>query len=97
MLRKNIALVLMPMLLMGCATAITLSEPETRNKVYSGTVRQVDLGCAHGTCLDFPFSLIADTLLLPITIPWTLVNFADGKSETSGTTTSQRSSTPPNQ
>jgi len=97
MRRQNIFLVLMPMLLMGCTTALTLSEPETRNKVYSGTVRQVDLGCAHGTCLDFPFSLVADTLLLPITIPWTLVNLADGKSETSSTATSQPAPPAPHQ
>ena len=86
---KMILVSFIPILLMGCTTAITLSEPTTKNKVYSGTGRQIYLGCAHGTCLDFPFSLLADTVLLPITIPWTLVNFTDGKSEASKTTTSQ--------
>lgn len=95
--KRNITLILIPMVLMGCTTAITLSEPETKNKVYSGTVRQVDLGCAHGTCLDFPFSLVADTVLLPVTIPWTIVNFANGKSETNKPTTSQPTPTTPKQ
>ena len=66
-------------LLSSCATVMSLGESETRNKVYSGTVRHVELKCAHAVCLDFPFSLIADTLLLPITVPWTLINFATGE------------------
>jgi uncharacterized protein YceK len=60
--------------LCGCATAGTLAEHETRNKIYSGTIRHVELKCAHGVCLDFPFSLIADTVLLPVTIPWSIAN-----------------------
>jgi len=61
-------------LLTGCTTIGTLGEDETRNKIYSGTLRQLELKCAHGTCLDFPFSFVADTVLLPITIPWSIVN-----------------------
>jgi uncharacterized protein YceK len=52
----------------------TLSESETKNKVYSGTLRHFELKCAHAVCLDFPFSLLADTLALPVTLPWSLVN-----------------------
>ncbi len=59
----------------GCATTETLTEPDTKNKVFSGTVRHVELECAHATCLDFPFSLAADTILLPVTIPWTAYRF----------------------
>jgi uncharacterized protein YceK len=68
-------------LLTACTTISTLGEDETRNKIYSGTARQFELKCAHGTCLDFPFSLVADTVLLPVTIPWTIVNLR-GEDET---------------
>jgi len=61
--------------LSSCATIGTLGEPETLNKVYSGTIRDIQLGCAHGTCLDLPFSLVADTVVLPVTIPWSLYNW----------------------
>jgi len=59
----------------GCATIGTLTEPETKNKIFSGSVRHVELKCAHATCLDFPFSLIADVILLPVTIPWTAYRY----------------------
>jgi uncharacterized protein YceK len=59
----------------GCATIGTLSEEETKNKIYSGTIRHAELKCAHAVCLDFPFSLVADTFLLPISVPWSIVNF----------------------
>ena len=62
-------------LLAGCTTIGTLTEEQTRNKIYSGTIRQVELKCAHATCLDSPFSLSADTVLLPVTIPWTVMNY----------------------
>lgn len=68
----------LPVLITGCTTLITLSEAETKNKIYSGTIRQADLKCGHGTCFDFPFLLIADTALLPVTIPWTVFNLASG-------------------
>jgi uncharacterized protein YceK len=58
----------------GCATIGTLSEDETKNKIYSGTIRHAELACAHAVCLDLPFSLAADTLLLPVTVPWSAVN-----------------------
>ena len=59
----------------GCATVMTLGEQETKNKVFSGTIRHVELKCAHAVCVDMPFSLVADTVLLPVTIPWTGYNF----------------------
>lgn len=59
----------------GCATISTLTEPETKNKIFSGSIRNVELKCAHATCLDFPFSLVADVILLPITIPWTAYRY----------------------
>lgn len=72
---RLVAAVSASLMLIGCATSGTLAEPETKNKIYSGTIRHFELKCAHAVCLDFPFSLVADTLLLPITIPWTIVNF----------------------
>src|SRR5581483_9372717 len=62
--------------LSGCATILTLNEDDYRSKIYSGTRAHMEgSGCAHGICIDMPFSLAADTLLLPITIPWTVANF----------------------
>jgi uncharacterized protein YceK len=61
----------------GCASIITLGEPKTKNKVFSGTIRHIELKCGHAVCLDMPFSLVADTVLLPVTIPWTAYNFAE--------------------
>src|SRR6266850_3202781 len=86
-LRVFVAAVLVPIVLPSCATIVTLSEDETKNKVYSGTLRHIDLKCGHAVCLDFPFSLVTDTLLLPLTIPWSLINLiksTNGKSEQSG-------------
>jgi uncharacterized protein YceK len=68
------SLALLALALSSCATIGTLGEPQTRNKVFSGTIRDVELGCAHGTCLDLAFSLVADTVVLPATIPWSLYN-----------------------
>lgn len=70
----RISLALVAVTLSGCATIGTLGEPQTRNKVFSGTIRDVQLEGAHGTCLDFPFSLVADVIVLPATIPWSLCN-----------------------
>ena len=78
--------------LAGCATIGTLSEDETKNKVFSGTIRHGELKCAHATCLDFPFSFVADVILLPITIPWSLVNFA----KSNGADTKEHAGNPPN-
>jgi uncharacterized protein YceK len=72
--QMRISPILFALALSGCATIGTLGEPETRNKVYSGTIRDIQLKCAHGTCLDLPFSLAPDTVVLPATIPWSLYN-----------------------
>jgi uncharacterized protein YceK len=72
---KLITTALLLLAVSGCATMGTLTEPETKNKVFSGTVRHVELKCAHATCLDFPFSLVADVILLPVTIPWTAYRY----------------------
>jgi uncharacterized protein YceK len=72
--QMRISPMLFALALSGCATIGTLGEPETRNKVYSGTIRDIQLDCAHGTCLDLPFSLAADTVVLPVTIPWSIYN-----------------------
>lgn len=71
---------LLAVILSGCATIGTLGEDQTTNKVYSGTARDFELECFEGTCLDIPFSFIADTVLLPITVPWTLVRLSRVKS-----------------
>jgi uncharacterized protein YceK len=72
--------------LSGCATLATLSEDETKNKIYSGTIRHIELKCAHATCIDAPFSLVLDTLLLPFTIPKTIWNSSksEGKNKSDG-------------
>src|SRR5215510_226074 len=70
----RISLVLVAVALSGCGTIGTLGEPQTRNKVFSGTIRDIQLQGAHGTCLDLPFSLVADAVVLPATIPWSLYN-----------------------
>jgi uncharacterized protein YceK len=63
--------------LSGCATMANTFEAEPPNKVYVG-VRQDLTGWTfiHGGFLDLPFSFVADTILLPYTIPKTIVNYA---------------------
>lgn len=70
-----IAATLVLLVISGCATSISLTEPKTKNKIFSGSVRHVELKCAHATCLDFPFSLVADVVFLPVTIPWTAYKY----------------------
>ena len=65
--------------LSGCSTVGTLSDAKTENKIYCGTTELIDHKCIGGACFDFPLSLIADTLLLPVTIPWTLINQPDNE------------------
>jgi uncharacterized protein YceK len=73
--KRAVAGALLVAVLSGCTTIGTLSEQDTNNKIFSGTIRQVELKCAHAVCLDFPFSLAADAVLLPVTVPWSVVNF----------------------
>jgi uncharacterized protein YceK len=75
--QKTITTCIALLALSGCATIGTLTEPETKNKIFSGTIRHVELKCAHAVCLDMPFSLIADAVLLPVTIPWTAYDFIE--------------------
>src|SRR6266702_6993782 len=73
----------------GCSTARTLSEgcPWER-KVYSGTYEDLAVFRPVGEesagwyralvgpvlFFDLPFSFVADTALLPVTVPWAIVN-----------------------
>ena len=72
----------------GCATLANTFEEEPKNKIYVG-VRQDFTGWtfAHGGFIDWPFSLVLDTVLLPYTIPVTIRNYAtaeDGESRPNG-------------
>lgn len=62
----------------SCSTIYTVRERYPRNKVFSGTI--ADFGNPwwfwHGGVFDWPFSFIADTVLLPYTIPRTLINYS---------------------
>lgn len=53
-------------LVSGCGTLATATGKKEEFGVYSGTKRSVENG-AH-TWLDIPFSVVADTLLLPVTV-----------------------------
>jgi len=73
---------LMPVLalvlaLSGCGTLANTFEDEPKNKIYVG-LRQGFTGWtfAHGGFVDWPFSLVLDTVLLPYTIPMTIWNYA---------------------
>jgi uncharacterized protein YceK len=66
--------VLILLLNTGCVSIGTLSEKEHNNKVFSGTIRHMELSCDHGICVDLPFSLVTDVVLLPVTIPWSIYN-----------------------
>jgi len=72
---RNIALVIVSSLLLsGCGTIWALSNNEQwPNQIYAGTRASAT---GHSTQLDVPFSLIADTLVLPYTIPRTIYNFS---------------------
>ena len=65
------------LLLAGCGTLANTFEEEPKNKIYVG-VRQDFTGWtfAHGGFLDWPYSLVLDTILLPYTIPKTIANYA---------------------
>ena len=79
--KRAVAASLLVAVLSGCATFATLAENETKNKVFSGTIRHFQLKCGHAVCLDFPFSLVADAVLLPVTIPLTIVNLTRADDE----------------
>ena len=68
--------------LSGCGTLANTFEEEPKNKIYVG-VRQDFTGWtfAHGGFVDWPFSLVLDTILLPYTIPVTIRNYATDDGE----------------
>ncbi|MBU2893720.1 YceK/YidQ family lipoprotein [Colwellia sp. D2M02] len=74
-------LILFTFLSAGCTTIYTLGNEEQNNKIFSGTIRQVELACGHAVCVDFPFSLVADVVLLPATIPWSIYNVSTNSAE----------------
>jgi uncharacterized protein YceK len=63
--------------LAGCSTISTVKEREPRCKIYSGTRLNFSSSWVfvHVGLLDWPFSLVADTIALPYTIPKTIRNF----------------------
>ncbi len=63
--------------LSGCGTLANTFKEEPKNKIYVG-VRQDLAGWtfAHGGFIDLPFSVVADNILLPYTIPKTIANYA---------------------
>ena len=66
---RAISFFLLPLLLSGCGTICTAIDDGkgcAKLAPYSGT-RAAAQG--HATQLDLPFSFVADTLLLPLTIP----------------------------
>lgn len=66
-------------LLTGCGTMCTAMEDGkgcAKLAPYSGTKAAAQ---GHGTQWDIPFSLVADTLLLPITIPKAILDSASTK------------------
>ena len=58
----------------GCGTLVTLTDnKEWPNQIYAGTRASAN---GHATQIDVPFSLIADTVVLPYTIPRTIYNLS---------------------
>lgn len=56
----------------GCGTMSALGDDQAwPNQVYAGTRAAAG---GHATQWDVPFSLVADTILLPYTIPRTIHN-----------------------
>jgi uncharacterized protein YceK len=68
---SRILLITLPCLLGGCGTLCTAAISECgKLEPYSGTRASAQ---GHATQLDLPFSFIADTVLLPITVPKALI------------------------
>jgi uncharacterized protein YceK len=77
MRRYIVGIVLLSGWLHGCATIFTVTEEKPRNKIYSGTMASFSNSWwfIHGGIFDWPFSLVLDTVLLPYTVPKTIVNY----------------------
>jgi uncharacterized protein YceK len=73
---KNIVLICLitfALLSYGCGTMVTISDnKQWPSQIYAGTGAAAQ---GHGTQIDVPFSLVADTLFLPYTIPRTIYNY----------------------
>jgi uncharacterized protein YceK len=77
MTRRPLTAAALALALSGCATGVTVFEEDPDNLVYSGARRDLDgWAFAHGGFIDMPFSFVADTVLLPYTIPRTIWNHA---------------------
>jgi uncharacterized protein YceK len=76
---RSFALIATITILSGCVTIKTVSEDKPCNKIYSGFIGNVTDGwwLAHSLFLDVPFSFVADTLILPYTIPKTVINYSN--------------------
>ena len=72
MKKPVILLILFAVTVSGCATVATLAEDEPKNKIFSGTRTHVSSGCGCTLCIDLPFSLAADIVALPYTVPKTI-------------------------
>ena len=70
---RTLAFAVITMFISGCGTIYSLQERYPRNKVFSGVVASWN---GHATFIDIPFSLVADTIALPYTIPKTIANGA---------------------
>ena len=79
---RFMAILALALALSGCGTLANTFEEEPKNKIYVG-VRQDFTGWtfAHGGFVDWPFSLVLDTILLPYTIPVTIRNYATDDGE----------------
>ena len=95
---KVLGLAMVILLLVGCSTIASLVGMNHGPRIYSGVredVRIIDRGGIYEhkmpffvilAVLDFPLSFALDTLLLPLTIPWDLLEsdspIVEGKSPT---------------
>ena len=75
---RPVGLLIVLLLFTSCGTIATLqadADSDCRlNLLYSGT--RASATAAHGSLwLDIPFSVVADTLVLPYTIPRTVWNY----------------------
>lgn len=78
---RNMMLVPACWLLAGCGTLCTAVEDGrgcAKLAPYSGTKASAQ---GHATQLDVPFSFLADTLLLPITLPKALLKGSNKEPE----------------
>ena len=74
-MRTIIAILVSSCLATGCGTLVTATSDDCGSlQPYSGT----RAGLGPHTLLDVPFSFVADTVLLPITVPKAIIEHASG-------------------